>query len=174
MSVETLKASIRTIPDYPIPGILFWDVTTLFKNAEALKELSDTLYEYYKDKGITKIVGLESRGFILGSILAERLGAGLVLCRKKGKLPAETYSYTYTKEYGEDTIEIHKDAIEPDDVVLVHDDLLATGGSANAVLKLLENHKPKQILANFIIEIDDLGGSKTFPEDVETYSLIHV
>ena len=128
MSKETLAKTIREIPDFPIPGILFYDVTTLFKNPSALQELSDTLYEMYKDKGITKVVGIESRGFIMGPILATRLGAGFVPMRKPGKLPAETIEESYDKEYGKDTVQIHKDAIEPDDVVLLHDDLLATSG----------------------------------------------
>ena len=116
MSKETLAKTIREIPDFPIPGILFYDVTTLFKNPSALQELSDTLYEMYKDKGITKVVGIESRGFIMGPILATRLGAGFVPMRKPGKLPAETIEESYDKEYGKDTVQIHKDAIEPDDV----------------------------------------------------------
>ncbi|MDY2642055.1 MAG: adenine phosphoribosyltransferase, partial [Mediterranea sp.] len=124
MSKETLIKSIREIPDFPIPGILFYDVTTLFKNSEALKELSDILYEMYKDKGITKVVGIESRGFIMGAMLAARLGAGFVPIRKPGKLPAETIEESYKKEYGTDTIQMHKDAIDENDVVLIHDDLL--------------------------------------------------
>ena len=118
MSKETLAKSIREIPDFPIPGILFYDVTTLFKEPAALQELSDTLYEMYKDKGITKVVGIESRGFIMGPILATRLGAGFVPIRKPGKLPAETIEESYEKEYGKDTVQMHKDAINEDDVVL--------------------------------------------------------
>ena len=121
MSKETLKANLREIPDFPIPGILFYDVTTLFKNAECLQEMLDTLYEMYKDKGITKVVGIESRGFIMGGALAARLGAGFVMARKPGKLPAEVVEETYAKEYGTDTIQIHKDAINENDVVLLHD-----------------------------------------------------
>ena len=119
MSKETLTKSIREIPDFPIPGILFYDVTTLFKEPTALQELSDTLYEMYKDKGITKVVGIESRGFIMGPILATRLGAGFVPIRKPGKLPAETIEESYDKEYGKDTVQMHKDAINEDDVVLL-------------------------------------------------------
>ena len=115
MSKETLAKSIREIPDFPIPGILFYDVTTLFKEPAALQELSDTLYEMYKDKGITKVVGIESRGFIMGPILATRLGAGFVPIRKPGKLPAETIEESYEKEYGKDTVQMHKDAINEDD-----------------------------------------------------------
>ena len=175
MSVEKLKSSLRTVPDFPIKGILFWDVTTLFKDADCLRELIDDLYEIYKDKGITKVVGLESRGFVAGPALAVRLGAGFVMARKPGKLPADTYSETYMKEYGPDTIEIHKDAISPDDVVLIHDDLLATGGSVGAAARLVRDHfRPKDVLINFIIEIDDLKGRQALPQDVEVTSVIHV
>ena len=115
MNKEMLKANLREIPDFPIPGILFYDVTTLFKNPECLQEILDTLYEMYKDKGITKVVGIESRGFIMGPILATRLGAGFVPIRKPGKLPAETIEESYDKEYGKDTVQMHKDAINEDD-----------------------------------------------------------
>lgn len=138
MSKETLKANLREIPDFPIPGILFYDVTTLFKNPECLQEILDTLYEMYKDKGITKVVGIESRGFIMGGALAARLGAGFVMARKPGKLPAEVVEETYAKEYGTDTIQIHKDAIDENDVVLLHDDLLATGGTMAATHRLVQ------------------------------------
>lgn len=111
MSKETLISNLRTIKDFPVKGILFWDVTTLFKNAACLKELEDILYDMYKDKGITKVVGIESRGFVMGASLAVRLGAGFVMARKPGKLPAETLEESYDKEYGKDTIQIHKDAI---------------------------------------------------------------
>ena len=132
MNNKTLMENLRCIPDFPQKGIIFRDVTTLFKSNECLNIMVDELYEIYKDKGITKIVGIESRGFVLASALAIRLGAGVILCRKPGKLPAETVQESYTKEYGRDTIEIHKDAISADDVVLLHDDLLATGGTMKA------------------------------------------
>ena len=127
MNNEKLLENLRCIPDFPQKGVNFRDVTTLFKDPECLKIMVDELYELYKDKGITKIVGIESRGFVLSSALALKLNAGVVLCRKPGKLPAETIQESYSKEYGKDTIEIHKDAITEDDVVLLHDDLLATG-----------------------------------------------
>ena len=174
MSVENLKESLRTVPDFPVKGILFWDVTTLFKNPDCLKELEDILYELYKDKGITKVVGLESRGFVMGPALAVRLGAGFVMARKPGKLPAETLSETYDKEYGHDTIEIHKDAISPDDVVLIHDDLLATGGTVAAAARLVSQFSPKEVLINFIIEIEELKGRALLPEGVEVTSVIKV
>ena len=165
MSKETLKANLREIPDFPIPGILFYDVTTLFKNAECLQEMLDTLYEMYKDKGITKVVGIESRGFIMGGALAARLGAGFVMARKPGKLPAEVVEETYAKEYGTDTIQIHKDAINENDVVLLHDDLLATGGTMAATHRLVQRCGAKKIFINFIIELGGLNGRKAFPED---------
>lgn len=172
MSKETLAKSIREIPDFPIPGILFYDVTTLFKNPVALQELSDTLYEMYKDKGITKVVGIESRGFIMGPILATRLGAGFVPIRKPGKLPAETIEESYNKEYGKDTVQIHKDTIEPDDVVLLHDDLLATGGTMEAACKLVKKMNPQKIYVNFIIELKELHGKDVFDKDVDVESVL--
>ena len=134
MSKETLIKSIREIPDFPIPGILFYDVTTLFKDPWCLQELSDVMFDMYKDKGITKVIGIESRGFIMGPILATRLNAGFVPIRKPGKLPAETLEASYDKEYGKDTVQIHKDALDENDVVLIHDDLLATGGTMKSCL----------------------------------------
>ena len=156
MSKETLLESIRTIPDYPKPGILFYDVTTLFKDPAALHTAADLLYDMYKDKGITKVAGIESRGFILGAILAERLGAGFVMVRKPGKLPAETIEISYEKEYGKDTIQIHKDAIQPDDVVLMHDDLLATGGTMRAACEMVQTMHPRKVYVNFLIELKAL------------------
>ncbi len=172
MSKETLKKSIREVPDFPIPGILFYDVTTLFKDPAALQELSDALYEMYKEKGITKVVGIESRGFIMGPILATRLGAGFVPIRKPGKLPAETIEESYEKEYGKDTVQMHKDAISPDDVVLLHDDLLATGGTMQAACKLVQQMHPKQVYVNFIIELKELHGKDVFDKNVDVQSVL--
>lgn len=172
MSKETLAKSIREIPDFPIPGILFYDVTTLFKNPAALQELSDMLYEMYKDKGITKVVGIESRGFIMGPILATRLGAGFVPVRKPGKLPAETIEESYDKEYGKDTVQMHKDAIDENDVILLHDDLLATGGTMKAACNLVKQLRPKKVMANFIIELKELQGRKLFDEDIEVEAVL--
>lgn len=167
MSQETLIKSIRTITDFPLPGILFYDVTTLFKNPTALQELSDILYEQYKDKGITKVAGIESRGFIMGPILATRLGAGFVPIRKPGKLPAETIEEQYGKEYGKDKVQMHKDAIDENDVVLVHDDLLATGGTMQAACKLAKRMNPQKIYASFIIELTKLNGREALDKDIE-------
>lgn len=172
MTTEELRKNIREIPDFPIPGILFFDVTTLFKNSEALNELSDRLYEMYKDKGITKVVGIESRGFIMGPMLAARLGAGFVPIRKPGKLPAETIEESYAKEYGTDTIQMHKDAIDSNDIVLLHDDLLATGGTMKAACNLVKQMNPKKVMVNFIIELKELNGKEVFDKDVEVESVL--
>ncbi len=176
MNNEKLMENLRCIPDFPQKGINFRDVTTLFKNAECLKIMEDELYELYKDKGITKIVGIESRGFVMASALAVRLGAGIVLCRKPGKLPAETVQESYSKEYGTDTIEIHKDAIDENDVVLLHDDLLATGGTMRAAYNLVKKFSPKDIFVNFLIEITDEGlhGRDIFEKGTEITTLIKV
>lgn len=172
MNRELLLKNLRNIPDFPIPGIQFKDITSLFKNAECMRELDNALYEIYKDKGITKIVGIESRGFVMASSLAVKLNAGFVPIRKPGKLPAETISETYGKEYGEDTIEIHKDAIDENDVVLIHDDLLATGGTMLAAYHLIKKLNPKKIMINFIIELKGLNGREIFPAEAEIECLL--
>lgn len=166
--------NLRNIPDFPIPGIQFKDVTSLFKNPDCLKELDNALYEMYKECGITKIVGIESRGFVMASALAVKLNAGFVPIRKPGKLPAETISESYSKEYGVDTIEIHKDAIDENDVVLIHDDLLATGGTMLAAYKLIKKLNPKRVMINFIIELEGLKGREIFPSDADVKSLLTV
>ena len=157
MNKQLLIDNLRTIPDFPKKGINFRDVTTLYKNGYCLKEILDEMYEIYKDKGITKIVGIESRGFIMASALAARLGCGMVMARKPGKLPSTVIKESFSKEYGVDTIEMHLDSIEEDDIVLIHDDLLATGGTAKAAYKLVQHFHPKKIYMNFIIEITDEG-----------------
>lgn len=176
MNNKTLVDNLRCIPDFPQKGINFRDVTTLFKNPECMQIMLDELYELYKDKGITKIVGIESRGFVMASALATKLGAGVVLCRKPGKLPAETIQESYSKEYGTDTIEIHKDAINEEDVVLLHDDLLATGGTMKAAYNLVQKFNPKKTFINFIIEIKDEGlhGRDIFDKDTEITTLLDV
>lgn len=172
MKEGNLIETIRKVPNFPIPGILFYDVTTLFKDSKALQKLSDAMYEMYKDKGITKVVGIESRGFIMGPILATRLGAGFIPIRKPGKLPAETIEESYDKEYGKDTIQIHKDALSKNDVVLIHDDLLATGGTMKAACKLVKKLNPQKIYINFIIELKELGGKELFDDDIEVESVL--
>ena len=174
MNKETLKKNLREIPDFPKPGILFYDVTTLFKNAECLQGMIDELYELYKDKGITKVVGIESRGFILGGALAARLGAGFIMARKPGKLPAEVIEETYAKEYGTDTIQLHKDAVSKDDVVLLHDDLLATGGAMAAAYRLVKRCGVEKAYVNFVIELKGLNGRNAFEKDVEVTTLLEL
>ena len=176
MNNEILLKNLRCIPDWPIKGVNFRDVTTLFKSAECIKIINDEMYDLYKNKGITKIVGIESRGFVVSSALALRLGAGVVLCRKPGKLPCETVQESYAKEYGIDTIEIHKDAIGENDIVLLHDDLLATGGTMKAACNLVRKFNPKKIYCNFIIELvnEGLNGRQAFEDDVEVTSLIQI
>ena len=134
------------------------------------------MYELYKGKGITKIVGIESRGFVMSSALALELGAGVVLCRKPGKLPCDTVQESYAKEYGKDTIEIHRDAIDEDDIILLHDDLLATGGTMKAACNLVKKFHPKKVYCNFIIELvnEGLNGREGFDEDIEITSLIKI
>ena len=175
MNKQLLLDNLRTIPDFPKKGINFRDVTTLYKNRECMREMTEALYELYKDKGITKIVGVESRGFVMASALAARLGCGVVLARKPGKLPATVIKESFSKEYGVDTVEMHIDSITSDDVVLIHDDLLATGGTAKATYKLVQHFHPKKVYMNFIIEITDEGlhGRDLF-KDIELTTLITV
>lgn len=173
---ELLLKKLRCIPDWPKKGVNFRDVTTLFKSPECLKEINREMYELYKDKGITKIVGIESRGFVMSSALALELGAGVVLCRKPGKLPCDTVQESYAKEYGKDTIEIHRDAIDENDIILLHDDLLATGGTMKAACNLVKKFHPKKVYCNFIIELvnEGLNGREGFDEDIEITSLIKI
>ena len=173
---ELLLKNLRCIPDWPKKGVNFRDVTTLFKSPECLREITDEMYELYKDKGITKIVGIESRGFVMSSALALKLGAGIVLCRKPGKLPCDTVQESYAKEYGKDTIDIHRDAIDENDVILLHDDLLATGGTMKAACNLVKKFHPKKVYCNFIIELvnEGLNGRDSFDEDIEITSLIKI
>ena len=175
MNNKVLIENLRCIPDFPKKGINFRDVTTLYKNAECMQIMVNEMYEIYKDKGITKIVGIESRGFVMAAALAVKLGAGVVLARKPGKLPATVIKESFSKEYGVDTIEMHIDSITPDDVVLIHDDLLATGGTAKAAYKLVQHFHPKKTYINFIIEIRDEGlhGRDLF-EGIELSTLLTI
>jgi adenine phosphoribosyltransferase len=158
--VETLKASIRTIPDYPKPGILFRDITTLLGQPRAFRRAVDELVHPYAGDGIAKIAGIEARGFILGGAIAHQLSAGFVPIRKKGKLPHETVRVAYSLEYGVDEMEMHKDAIAPGERVLLVDDLIATGGTAEGAVKLLKQMGAEVVAACFVIDLPDLGGRK--------------
>jgi len=155
---EELKKHIRNIKDFPKEGIMFRDITTLLKEPKAFNKALDELLSFTDGINIDKVVGIESRGFIFGSLFAQKLGVGFIPARKPGKLPAETESATYQLEYGEDKIEMHKDAINPGDKVLLHDDLLATGGTAEAVIKLIEKLGGKVVQASFLIELSFLNG----------------
>ena len=167
-----LEELIRDVPNFPIEGIVFKDITTLLKDKVGFEETLIQLYNLSKNKGITKVIGIESRGFIYGGALASKLGAGFIPIRKPGKLPAEKVSETYELEYGTDTIEIHKDALNENDKVLIHDDLLATGGTMEAACKLVEKMGASIVQISFIIELDFLKGREKINEyNVE--SLIH-
>lgn len=170
--MEYVKSKVRDVNDFPQKGIVFKDLTTVFKDPRALHIIGWDLSQLYRDKGVTKVVGIESRGFIGGSILAFELGAGFVPARKPGKLPADTVSCSYDKEYGKDTIEIHRDAITEDDIVVIHDDVLATGGTMGAVYNLVKSMNPKKIYVNFIIELSALNGRSNIPAEVEVTSLL--
>ena len=166
-----LKKEIREIPDYPKKGINFKDITTLFKNKEAIKYVTSVISEKFKEKGITKVMGLEARGFIFGGALANELDAGFVPVRKKGKLPCEIVSETYELEYGNDSVEMHIDALSKDDVVLIHDDLLATGGTIKAVSDLVKAQKAVIAGVAFLVELKFLKGKNKL-KDLPVYSLI--
>lgn len=170
--MEYVKRHIRDVLDFPQKGVVFKDLTTAFKDPRALHIIGWDLSQLYRDKGVTKVAGIESRGFVGGSILAFELGAGFVPVRKPGKLPADTIRETYKKEYGEDTIEIHRDAISEEDIVVIHDDVLATGGTMLAAYNLIKSLNPKKIYINCIIELSDLGGRALLPDDVDVRSLI--
>ncbi|MCD8387895.1 MAG: adenine phosphoribosyltransferase [Bacteroidales bacterium] len=170
--MDYIKKHIRAVPDFPTPGIMFYDLTTVFKDPRALHIIGWDLSQLYRDKGVTKVVGVESRGFIGGSILAFELGAGFVPARKPGKLPADVIRAEFAKEYGKDIIEIHRDAITPDDVVVIHDDVLATGGTMAACYDLVKSMHPKKIYVNFIIELTALNGRAHLPADADVTSLI--
>jgi adenine phosphoribosyltransferase len=158
--ISGLSKKIRRVPDFPTKGIVFWDVTTLFNDAEALKDTINVFKDHLERKRIDYIASIESRGFIIGSTLAYLLGIGFVLIRKKGKLPAETIEESYVKEYGADTIEMHKDALKKRDRVVIVDDLLATGDTANAACKLVERLGGKVVECDFIVELTELQGRK--------------
>jgi adenine phosphoribosyltransferase len=155
-----LKSTIRAIPDYPKPGIMFRDVTTLFGDAAAFASAIEQLVSPYRTAGVSKVAGIEARGFILGGAVAHQLNAGFTPIRKRGKLPAATLRQTYALEYGEDEVEIHLDAVLPGERVLLIDDLIATGGTAEAAIKLLTRAGAQVIGAAFVIDLPELGGAR--------------
>jgi adenine phosphoribosyltransferase len=155
-----IKEKIRTVPHWPIKGVMFRDITTLLQDGEAFKQVCDDLYNRYKDSNIDVVVGIESRGFIFGAVLAYKLGVGFVPIRKPGKLPSKTISAEFEKEYGKDKMEIHEDAIKKGQKVLIIDDLIATGGTVEAAVKLVENLGGEIYELAFIIDLPDLKGKE--------------
>mgnify|MGYP004460365819 CR=1 FL=1 len=171
--IEEVRSKIRNIPDFPKKGILFRDITTALKDADALKLMVDYLADQFKGEKIDYIVGLESRGFIFGMPLAYLFNAGFIPIRKPNKLPAETLKESYELEYGTDTFEIHADALKKGDRVLIVDDLLATGGTAAAACNLVTKTGAEIVGCAFVIELDDLGGRKKMPKDCRVVSMVH-
>jgi adenine phosphoribosyltransferase len=171
-SYESLKQYIREIPDYPKPGILFYDITTLIKEKAGLAQVIDGVAEHFINYKVDLVVGMEARGFIFGPAVAYRLKAGFIPIRKPRKLPGETVKHTYKLEYGEDTLEIHKDAIQNAQRVLVVDDLLATGGTAVAATELVKQLGGKVCGIGFVIELDFLNGRDRL-KDYDVFSLLH-
>ncbi len=173
ITTEDIRNAIRNIPDFPVPGIMFKDITTVLKRADYFSFIVDYFYEKFKKEGITKLACVESRGFILGGALAHRLETGFVPVRKPGKLPSETYSVEYQLEYGTDKLEVHKDAFTNDDIVLIHDDLLATGGTARATYELISNFNVKKMFFCFFCELDFLNGRAALEKLAPVNSMIH-
>ncbi len=168
-----LRGLVRTIPDYPKDGIMFRDITTLLGDAEGLKACIEQMATPFLDKGVEAVAGIEARGFILGGAVAERLGAGFVPIRKKGKLPAKAIGQDYELEYGVDVIEIHEDGLKPREKVLIVDDLIATGGTAEAAVKLLRKLDADIVAASFVIDLPDIGGRKKLEAlDVDCHTLM--
>jgi adenine phosphoribosyltransferase len=172
LNTDQLKKLIREIPDFPKPGILFYDITTLLKDKTGFATLIDKLSEYYISKNVDLVLGMEARGFIFAPVLAYRLNAGFVPVRKPGKLPAATAKYDYALEYGTNTLEIHKDAIQPGQRVLIVDDLLATGGTAEATAKLAASMGAGIVGLGFVVELDFLKGREKL-KDYDVMSLLH-
>ena len=173
ITLEDVRKSIRNVPDFPKEGIQFKDVSTAFKDKKIFKFIVNEIKNQYDGCGITKVIGIESRGFILGSALAGDLHSGFIPIIKPGKLPADTFNQSYDLEYGSDSLEIHTDALEKDDVVLIHDDLLATGGTVNAAIDLVRRFGITRIYVNFFVELDFLKGRDRIDRDVHVWSLIH-
>ncbi len=169
--MEELKKIIRDVPDFPKKGILFKDITTLLSDGRSYHRMIDLIAHRYVGQRIDKIVGVEARGFVLGSALAYKLGVGITLVRKPGKLPYKVRQISYDLEYGTDTLEIHEDAFNPGDRVIIADDLLATGGTVSAVVKLVEELGAELVECAFMAELEELGGRRRLP-DGKTFSLL--
>jgi adenine phosphoribosyltransferase len=169
---DILRNAVRNVPDFPKKGIQFKDITTLLKDPALYDYVINQFVSHYRDMGITRVVAIESRGFILGGVIAHRLGAGFIPVRKPGKLPAQVFRKTYELEYGEDALEIHRDALVKEDIVLLHDDLLATGGTTLAALDLINLFRVRKIYLGYIIELDFLEGRKRI-ENYDIFTLIH-
>ncbi|MBP7792934.1 MAG: adenine phosphoribosyltransferase [Candidatus Goldbacteria bacterium] len=169
---KKLKKVIKDVPDFPKPGIIFKDLTPVFKDGKIFKSLIDYFYNRYKNKKLDAIVAVESRGFIIGAPLAYKLKVPFIPARKPGKLPGETYKITYSLEYGTDAIEMHKDALNKGDKVLIIDDLLATGGTANAVASLIEKADAKVFELAFVVELDELKGREKL-QGRKVFSIVH-
>jgi adenine phosphoribosyltransferase len=172
IDVESLKALVRTVPDFPKPGILFYDITTLLKDKTGFARLIDAMAGHYLEKKVDLVLGIEARGFIFGPALAYRLNAGFVPVRKPGKLPAATERVSYDLEYGSDAVEIHRDAIQPGERVVLVDDLLATGGTMEATVKLARQLGGEIVGLAFAVELDFLKGRARF-KDLDVFSLLH-
>jgi adenine phosphoribosyltransferase len=172
INCEPLKSLVRTVPDFPKPGILFYDITTLLKDKAGFAQMIDAFAAYYIDKDVDLVLGIEARGFIFGPALAYRLNAGFVPVRKPRKLPAATAKVTYDLEYGSDSLEIHLDAIQPGQKVVIVDDLLATGGTMEATTQLVRQLGGIVVSLGFAVELDFLKGRAKFP-DYDVYSLLH-
>jgi adenine phosphoribosyltransferase len=171
---DRLRAAIRTVPDFPKPGIQFKDITPVLAHPDLLREAVDALVAPFLNLGITKVVGIESRGFILGAMMAERIGAGFVPVRKPGKLPAATIREQYALEYGADTIEMHEDALDAEELVLVHDDVIATGGTAAAACRLVERRGARLAGCAFLIELTFLNGRQHLPPALPLHVVVTV
>ncbi len=169
--MDDLKRKIREVPDFPKPGILFYDLTTLLKDQEGLKQVTDLLVGRFRESKIDQVIGIESRGFIFAPMVAYQLGAGFVPVRKPGKLPAETLKASYQLEYGEDSLEIHKDAVKEGQRVLIVDDLIATGGTACATVQLVEELGGEVVSLAFLVELEALRGREKLP-GYEVFSLL--
>ncbi|MGM0576351.1 MAG: adenine phosphoribosyltransferase [Myxococcota bacterium] len=174
MPRATLERLIHDVPDFPKPGIVFKDITPVLEDGAALRLVVDAIADWWRDAGITKVVGIESRGFIFGTAVAYAMGIGEVLVRKPGKLPRKTNSVSYDLEYGQDSLEMHTDAVGPDDKVLIIDDVLATGGTAAAVAKMVRETGAELAGFAFVLELGFLGGRRSLPDDIEVQSLLVV